>query len=323
MNQPLVCVIILNWNGLEDTLECIESLKKITYSNYKIVIVDNASKNHEVLSLRNSCSQDIDIILNEENYGYTGGNNVGMEYALKKYDPEFILILNNDIIIDPDFLSQMVNAARSSPSIGIVGAKVYYRRYPILIQAVGAGINMYLGKSYHIGGMQLDKGQYDIQEKVGYVIGCCMLINSRVIDIIGLLDEQYFCYWDDSDYCVRCQKAGYDVVYAPLAKVWHKNPIKLKLLERSQNRGSRSVLPYYYNTRNNFIFMKKHANKVQFITFILFFFTYNFIFMTGACLIFHRDIRRYFAFIKGIIDGIKTKCNSVSYVLNNKKHKLC
>jgi hypothetical protein len=319
MNQPFVCIIILNWNGFRNTLECIESVKKITYPSYKIIVVDNASANNEAYSLRKNCSGDIDILLTAKNYGYTGGNNVGISYALEKYDPGYILILNNDIIVDPDFLTIMVNVAQSDEKTGIVGGKVYYHRYPNLIQAAGAGINMYFGKSYHIGDRQFDKGQYDTQQSVDYVMGCCMLIKREVINKIGLLDEQFFCYWDETDYCFRCRKAGYNVVYTPLARVWHKNPVKLKIWERTQNKSVRSAIPYYYTTRNNFLFMRKHARGFEFLTFILYFFSYNLIFVTGVCLVFHRDITRFKSFLRGILDGIKFMpkkvCDEKEYIL--------
>lgn len=311
MNQPLVYIVILNWNGLKDTLECIESVTKIFYSNYKIIVVDNASANGEAHVLRERCSPDIDILLTAQNYGYTGGNNVGMGYALEKYNPAYILILNNDIIVDPEFLTNMVNVAQSDPKTGIVGAKVYYHRYPDLIQAAGAKMNMYFGRSYLIGGRKFDEGQYDTQQSVDYVIGCCILIKKEVINKIGLLDEQFFCYWDEYDYCFRCRKAGYDVVYTPLARVWHKNPVKLKIWERTQNKNARSAIPYYYSARNNLLFMRKHARVIEFLTFILYFFSYNLIFVTGVCLVFHRDITRFKGFLRGILDGIKLRPKNV------------
>ncbi len=315
MNQPLVCIIILNWNGLKDTLECLESVKKITYHNYKIIIIDNASANDEAHTLRKNCSRDVDVLLTAQNYGYTGGNNVGISYALEKYNPAYILILNNDTIVDPEFMTNMINVADSDKKTGIVGAKVYYHRYPNLIQSAGGGMNMYLGKVYHIGGKKFDKGQFDMQRSVAYVVGCCMLIKSEVIKKIGLLDEQFFCYWDESDYCFRCRKAGYDVVHSPQALVWHKKPVKLKIWERTPKKTARSIISYY-PFRNNFLFMRKHARRIEYITFILYFFTYNFIFNTGACLVYHRDLIRFKEFLRGILDGVKIKPFTYYYEKN-------
>ena len=127
--QPLVCIIILNWNGLKDTLECIDSIKKIKYRNYKIIVVDNASSNNEAKEIHEAYPNELDVIKNEANYGYTGGNNIGIEYAMSKYKPDYILILNNDIIVHPEFLDQLVIATLSDSTIGIVGGKVYYQLY--------------------------------------------------------------------------------------------------------------------------------------------------------------------------------------------------
>ena len=305
MNHPLVCIVVLNWNALKETIECMDSLQKIRYPQYKLIIVDNASSNNEAHIFRQMYSEVADIILAKENYGYTGGNNIGMEYAIENYNPDFILILNNDIIVDPDFLNHLIKVAQSDPKIGIVGGKVYYHKYPDLIQSAGIGLNMYTGKSYHIGYMKFDKGQYDYQRIVNIVMGCCMLIKREVIDKIGLLDEQYFCYKDDIDYCYKCSKAGYDVVYTPLAKIWHKNYVKLKIWERTQSKNKRSAFTQYLLARNNFMFMKKHANRLQRISFFIYFFTLHFIFQTGVCLIFHRDFKRYLAMCRGALDGIK------------------
>ena len=126
MIYPRVSVVILNLNGLEHTLECLESLKKITYPNYDVIVVDNASNGDDVKILREKSGDYVHIIENDKNYGFAEGSNIGMRYALRTFCPAYLLLLNNDTVVAPDFLDELVKVAESSDEIGIVGPKIYY-----------------------------------------------------------------------------------------------------------------------------------------------------------------------------------------------------
>lgn len=303
-NCPTVSIIVLNWNGLEDTIACLESLSKITYPDYSIVVVDNGSRGNDACVLQERYGAHAYLIRNDRNYGYAGGNNVAIRYALENRAPDFVLILNNDTVVAPDFLSRMIEAAERDPAIGVVGSKVYYHSFPKLIQGAGGRVNMWTGQASHIGIKQVDSGQYDTQREVDYVFGCCLLIGRQVIERIGLLDESFFSYWDETDYCFRAREAGYRVVYVPEAKVWHKAPLKLKAWHKTPEGGKVRGLYYYYMARNNFKFMKKHAGNAQYLGFLLYFFGYHFWFMTAVCLLYHRDAGRLFGFYRGVKDGL-------------------
>ena len=306
-HYPEVSIIILNWNGLEDTIECLESLKKITYTNYEVIVVDNGSQGDDTSVLQEKFGDYIHLIRNDKNYGYTGGNNIGIRYALKDSSPDYFLILNNDTVVDPDFLGQMIKVAESDASIGIVGPKVYYYDFPSRIQSAGARINMKTSQNSLIGIGQVDTGQYDLQQEVDYVSGCCLLTKKELIQKVGLFDESYFCYWDETDYCARAREAGYKIVYAPHAKIWHKKSVILKPWYKTLHRGEQAdALPYslYFMTRNNFKFMKKHATKAQYRSFIFYFFGYRFWFTTGVCVLYQRDIKQFIAFYRGVRDGL-------------------
>ena len=125
MKSPKVSIIILNWNGLNDTVECLESLDKVTYPDYQVIVVDNGSTGGDARTLRERFGDYVHIIENDKNYGYTGGVNIGIKYALNNLAADYILLLNNDTIVDPEFLTKMVELAESDNSIGIVGAGVY------------------------------------------------------------------------------------------------------------------------------------------------------------------------------------------------------
>jgi len=304
MTFPKVSIIILNWNGLEDTVECLESLKNITYSNYEVIVVDNGSKGNDAQVLEERFGDYVHLIRNDKNYGYTGGNNIAIRYVVDNSAPDYFLILNNDIIVAPDFLDQMIKSTKSDASIGIVGPKVYYSSFPDHIQSVGGKVNMRTGQASLIGVKEIDAGQYNTRQEVDYVFGCCLLIKNEVIQKVGLFDESYFCYWDETDYCFRAREANYKVVCIPEAKIWHKASIKLKVWDKTPMSNKASGLPYYYMARNNFKFMKKHATKGQYRSFLFYFFGYQFWFMTTVCLLYHRDVGRLFGFYRGVKDGL-------------------
>ena len=308
MNDPKVSIIILNWNGLEDTIECLESLRKITYPNYDVTVVDNGSRGNDAQVMQEKFGDYIHLIKNDKNDGYAGGNNIGITSALANSQPDYILLLNNDTVVAPGFLTEMVKVAERDDQNGIVGPKTYLYDTPPQFWLAWANIDMHRGHATVAGFGETDEGQYDdVREIHGYLPGSCLLIKQQVIQNIGLFDESYFCYWDETDYCFRVRKAGYKIVYASQAKIWHKKSVRLKPWYKTLRRRDQvNSPPYflYFMTRNNFKFMKKHATKPQYRSFLLYFFGYRFWFTTGVCLLYHRDIRQFIAFYRGARDGL-------------------
>ena len=251
MNYPKVSIIILNWNGLEDTIECLESLKKITYPNHEVVIVDNASSGNDVQILQGRFGDYIHLIQNDKNYGFPEGCNIGMRYALTT-GADYILLLNNDTVVDPKFLTEMVEVAEADLSIGITGSKVYYYYEPNIIQSAGGKIKWWLGDLQTYGGEE-DVGQYDSISEYDYVFGTSFLIKKEVIQEISFMDPFFFFGVEEYDYCTRAKRAGFKVVYVPGSKVWHKvgassakllqYPETLRVIRDSSGRGK---YKYYY-----------------------------------------------------------------------------
>ncbi len=298
MAIPKVFIIILNWNGKQDSVECLESLKKITYTNYEILLVDNGSTDESVRCFRERFPE-IEIIENELNMGFAEGNNVGIRRAMEK-GTDYVLLLNNDTVVDRKFLEELVNVAESEPRIGLAGPKVYYYDYKgrkDIIHSAGAKINMRQGTAPPIGINEVDIGQFDHERKVDYLEGACMLVKQAVIHNIGLMDAEYFAYWEETDWCIRARKAGYSIFYVPKAKIWHK-------VSASGSRPKRT----YYLARNNFWFMKRHATREQYFSFLIYFFGYQF-WITGGLFLYRKEIRVFNFFCKGIIDGIKRQYN--------------
>ncbi|MFH0805850.1 MAG: glycosyltransferase family 2 protein [Patescibacteria group bacterium] len=242
---PKVFIIIINWNGREDTLECLESLKNNDYLNYEVVIIDNGSKDKFQVS-----DSKIKVIYNKENLGFSGGNNVGIKYALEN-NADYVLLLNNDTIVSKDFLSKMVEVAENNNKIGIIGPKIYFPDSK-KIWFAGGKINWLYNKGTMRGFNKIDKGQYDEPkvQKTDYITGCCALIKKEVLEKIGLMPEEYFLYYEDTDWSLKARQMGYKCIFIPSAIIWHKG-------SKSAINGSPSYI--YYHIRNGLIMARKYA----------------------------------------------------------------
>ena len=245
--QPRVSIIILNWNGLKDTVECLESLKKITYPGYEVIVVDNGSTGDDVKVLQERFGGYIHVIANDRNYGFAEGSNIGIRQALKG-GAEYVLLLNNDTIVDPDFLSELVNVSESDPKIGMAGPKIYFYHQPNRIWFAGGEISLF-STSSNRGRNQIDKRQFNKVDYVDFVSGSCMLMKRSVLESAGLLDPVYFFGIEDVDMSLRATQAGFKNVFVPTSKLWHKvfsSGIK------------RPDIPYH-TCRNTMILARKHC----------------------------------------------------------------
>ena len=234
---PRVSIIILNWNGLEDTIECIDSLKRITYVNHAVILVDNASEGDDVKILREKFGDYIHIIENDKNYGFAEGNNIGMRYALSK-GTEYVFLLNNDTIVATDFLDEMVKACENDENIGVLGPKIYFYDAPNTIWEAGGKIVWWLGAIRTCGYKQVDAGQCDDLTERDILSGAALLIRAQLLEKISLLDSSFFFGFEDFDLCIRARRAGFRVVYVPKAKVWHKVGASRRKLADPTNRNT-------------------------------------------------------------------------------------
>jgi hypothetical protein len=218
--RPLVYIILVNWNGKKDTLECLSSLRKVEYDNTRIVVVDNASTDGSVDAIRSEFSS-VEILTNTVNLRFAGGNNAGIRHALE-HGAHYVLLLNNDTIVDTMFLDELIRTAERDSGVGMVGAKVLYYSYPQRIWFAGGKIHWWSAWVAHDGIREEDRGQHDTERDVDYITGCCLLARRSVIEQIGMLDEHFFMYGEDVDWGLRAQRAGYRLRVQPKAKIWHK-----------------------------------------------------------------------------------------------------
>jgi GT2 family glycosyltransferase len=216
---PQVTIIVLNWNGLNDTLDCLESLGQLDYKNYKVLVVDNGSVDGSVPVTRERFPE-VTIVENGENLGYAGGNNVGLRYAMAQ-GADYALLLNNDTVVDPAFLRVLVDEVQAEPAVGIAGPTIYYHERPDIIWSAGGAIDWQRGSTRMVGLDERDEGQFGAEPRpVDFVTGCAMLVRRAVMEQVGLLDERFFAYYEEAEWCVRAARAGYKIVHVPMARMW-------------------------------------------------------------------------------------------------------
>lgn len=254
---PKVSIIIIHPYGFEHTPRCLASLGAMTYSNAEVIIVDNGSQDGSGEMLRKQFPE-VTFIHNEKNDGFAGGNNIGIEYAIAN-GAQYVLLLNNDTIVTPTFLEPLVERLESDASIGAVSGKIYY--YP---DAVGgkekiiwyAGAYQKWHMAYnHTCEFEKDNGQCDEAGEVAYASGCLMLLRSDVLKRIGGLSEEYFMYWEESDWCMRAKAIGFSSWYEPRAVIYHNT--------RSSIKGKETPLYTYMMYRNFPIFASHHFHGLR------------------------------------------------------------
>lgn len=258
MNQPSVYIVIINWNGHKDTSELLESLFKITYVNHKIIVVDNNSSLGEVEKLESAHGNKVHVIRCIQNLGFSGGNNVGIKYSLEA-KADYILLLNNDTIVEPNFLEILIDKFETGDKAGIVAPRVNYYEEPKKIWSAGGKISKIRGSGFAVS----DKKETEILQDdrfVDFVSGCCMLIKKDVFLNVGLFDENFFLYTEDTDFCYRVIKFGYKIYLSPKAKIFHK--------VHKSSRANFTSLPLYYTTRNRLYFSRKHFVQYYPLTFV-------------------------------------------------------
>jgi GT2 family glycosyltransferase len=246
MTQPFVISVILNTNRCQDTLECLASLAKTTYSNHKVIVLDNHSVDGSVEDIRVTYPS-VQIIELQENHGYAGNNNVGVRAALEQ-GADWVFVLNEDTILAPDCLSHLIAVGESDSRIGIVGPMVYHHDEPDIIQSAGGLLGPYW-QSIHIAKNEVDTGQVNEPRLVEWISGCGLMIRRDTVEQVGLIDARYFYYWEETEWCLRVGKAGWRIMHVPGARMWHKGV--------QRNYSPRPAVTYY-STRNRLLTLAKH-----------------------------------------------------------------
>lgn len=259
-----VFVVILNWNGKKDTVECLNSIDELRIKDCElsIVVVDNASSDGSVEFLKKRFRK-ITVLGNKENLGFAEGNNVGIRYALEN-GAGFVLILNNDTMVDKDLLGRLLDATEKHKDAGIFSPKIYFakgfefhkERYSEkekgrVIWFAGGLIDWDNVLASNYGVDDTDIGQYETERSIDFATGACMFVRRKVFEKIGLFDKKYFLYLEDVDFSQRAKRAGWKILFVPDALVWHKV---------SQSSSIGGNLNDYFITRNRLLFGTRYAS---------------------------------------------------------------
>lgn len=258
MNSHLVAIIILNWNGYQDTVELIESLQKLTDKNFVTIIVDNASCGDDATLLKERFGDLVNIIQNAENFGFAEGNNIGIRFALSKFKPEFVWLLNNDTVVTPKTLQELRKTAIENPYASIIGNQILYWNTSNLYCIGGGKLNSWTGIDRLYGaGQKISNQHFPI--KLSYISGTSMFIHSNLFSLIGYFDKDYFLYNEEVDLCTRALRNNLLFAYSSKAIIYHKT---------SKSSGYQSPLYIYYFLRNKLIYLKKNGYWWQYPTYL-------------------------------------------------------
>lgn len=263
--MPSVFISLINFNGEKDTLECLSSLENVSRKNFRlsVVVVDNASEKKFVIGKDEFKSLNPKVLRSEVNLGFSGGQNLGIRYSLEK-GADFVVILNNDVYLDNNFIESLLDAFKLRHDCGLVSPKIYFAkgyefhkdRYKAnelgkVIWYAGGKIDWKNVIAYHHGVDEVDKGQFSRLEKTDFASGCCVMIKKEVFETVGYFDDDYFLYYEDNDLSQRAKKRNFYSYIMPKSIIWHKNA--------GSAGGPGSKLQDYYISRNRLLFGFKYA----------------------------------------------------------------
>lgn len=256
-NRLDVSVIVLNWNNAPDTLECLSSVYASESVSLNVYVVDNGSTDNSLETIRNAYPQAI-YVENQTNLGFAGGNNRAITAALEG-DAEFLFLLNNDAVLKKDSLLLLKKAAQAQPQAAVLGPKIYYYDAPATIWHGGGDWDPSRASFYHLDWNcnEEDSSKSDVK-RTGYICGCAFFIRANAVRRVGLMDERFFLIWEEIDWCWRFRKTGFECLYVPQAKCWHK-------ISQSFIGGKRGPMWLYFYWRNRLLWMELHLPFKEFL----------------------------------------------------------
>ncbi|MBI5806385.1 glycosyltransferase family 2 protein [candidate division TA06 bacterium] len=303
-----IYVIILNWNNLHDTLECVNSLKNSSTIVSKIIIVDNGSTDDSgrILKEKYVDERSIEFIVNDKNEGFSRGINIGVIKAIKE-NPDYILLLNNDAFLDVNCINNLLKAFVANNRCGVAGPRIFYSHKKDIIWQGGGHFNCWTGGNVVPEKNRIPKVFKDEYVNATFMTGCIMLIKREVFEEIGLLDEDIFFYEEDVDFCLRAAKAGFKLIYVPSAVAWHKvEGIRI------------TPFAFYNRARSRIIVLRKNFNIIYvwygILLHIILFTPYK-IYQSIKS---DTPLETLVAWFKGSIDGVSAKLHYKETSLNKK-----
>jgi len=251
---PRVAILLLNYNGLSLTEDCVRSLLAIDYPCARVLVIDNGSTRDESVALEAEFGDAIDVRRSEAALGFCAGNNLGMRMTLDQ-GFDYALLLNNDTTVEPDFLSRLVKRMETDRSIGAVGPKIVHFYDRAKLDSIGGKLNLWIARQSH-----LRKPYTEVRTDLPFIHGCAMMIRREAMEQVGMLDESFYAYWEEGDYCMRLRAEGWRIACDPSSVIYHKV---------SQTNRYLSNFYVYYMVRNGLLFMSKHGRWYQWPSFAL------------------------------------------------------
>lgn len=246
---PPLAVVVLAWNGREDTLKCLASLEQARDEGTRVILVDNGSADGTAEAARERFPR-VEVLRNASNLGFAGGNNAGLRHALDR-GAELIVLLNNDTVVDAGFVRELRAAAARAPDAGFYSAKIYFLDRPNVLWFAGARFDARTGRNVHLGYGEEDRGQYDGSEAIDRPCGCAMMVTRRLVEEVGPMADELFLYGEEIDWMLRARKRGFRAVFVPRARVWHA--------VSAATGGEESGRYLYYCVRNMLRTLNAHA----------------------------------------------------------------
>ena len=292
-SKPKISIIILNWNQKDLTVACLSSLLKVDYSNYEVIVIDNVSTDDSCEAIKKHFPT-VRLIKSEKNLGITDSRNIGVDHALSR-SADYIMFLDNDTNVHKDILTELIFELEKDHRIAAATPKIYCFDDRNRIWAMGGYMNFYKGRVSLLGYKEMDLGQYDSSRtiEIDHAIGCCLMIRSRVIRKIGKLDTDSY-YGEDTEFCIRAQRAGYKIVAIPKAIMWHMESYSWADNKNLKYIRSKSVLGL----------MRKHAKFHHWSVFCFYalFSIIKILASEGT----KGDFKTTLSRIKGAFDGMQT-----------------
>lgn len=260
-----ISIVIVHYNTDQETKHCLASLRKMHIGEFKVSIflVDNASKIPYKLSQEQA--ESVHLIRSEANLGFSGGNNIAIRAAIAQHNSDYVVLLNSDTLVEPDFLIKLHACAKANPQFGMITPMIHFAKgcefhadsySPAekgkVIWYAGGTIDWLNLLSFHRGIDEVNRGQFDHQTTSDFATGCCVLISRDVLESVGLLSEDYFLYLEDTEWSMRTRLAGFEIGFCPQALIWHKNA--------GSTGGAGSIIHQYYQTRNRLLFFFKYGS---------------------------------------------------------------
>lgn len=257
---PLVSFITINYNQAQVTCDMLDSTRSLTYPNFEVIVVDNGSVEDPTPLIEKGNYSNVKVILSQANLGFSGGNNLGIRHA----KGDFYFLLNNDTIVTPPLIEELLAPFAADPTIGVTCPKIRYHDHPSVIQYAGYHpLSNLTGRTWAIGLQEEDKGQYNVSGPTHFAHGAAMMVSREVIEKAGSLEDGFFLYYEELDWSARIRRAGFKIYYQATALIYHRE---------SMSVGKANPLKTYYHTRNRLLFMRRNVKGLPLATFCVYYF---------------------------------------------------